>query len=104
MVRRSDFRLTVWLVAYASLTVSSMVLGDFSTSLEMTGVGDVRRSDSRHQGRGVLCTTKTRMVIRVSQYCGPLRIRRQRWTAGRRLPAATLNLSSGNAGSCCMWM
>ena len=37
MVRRSDFRLTLWLVAYASLTVSSMVLGDFSTSLEMTG-------------------------------------------------------------------
>ena len=36
MVRRSDFRLTLWLVAYASLTVSSMVLGDFSTSLEMT--------------------------------------------------------------------
>ena len=37
MVRRSDFSLTVWLVAYASLTGSSMVLGDFSTSLEMTG-------------------------------------------------------------------
>ena len=37
MVRRSDFRLTLWLVAHASLTVSSMVLGDFSTSLEMTG-------------------------------------------------------------------
>ena len=47
---------------------------------------DVRRSDSqthlmsdiRRQKGGVLCTTKTRMVIRVSQYCGPLRIRRQR--------------------------
>ena len=37
MVRRSDFRLTVWLVAYASLTVSSMVPEDFSTPLEMTG-------------------------------------------------------------------
>ena len=37
MVRRSDFRLTLWLVAYASLTVSGIVLGDFSTSLEMTG-------------------------------------------------------------------
>ena len=37
MVRRSDFRLTLWLVVYASFTVSSMVLGDFSTSLEMTG-------------------------------------------------------------------
>ena len=68
----------------------------------MTGVGDVRRSDSRHQEGGVLCTTKTRMVIRASQYCGPLRIRRQRWTAGRRFSAAALNLSSGNAGSC--WM
>ena len=33
MVRRSDFRLTVWLVAYASLAVSSIVLGDFSTLL-----------------------------------------------------------------------
>ena len=33
MVRRPDFRLTVWLVTYASLTVSSMVLGDFSTLL-----------------------------------------------------------------------
>lgn len=30
MVRRSDFRLTVWLVAYASLTVSSIVSGDSS--------------------------------------------------------------------------
>ena len=37
MVRRPDFRVTVRLVAYASLTVSSMVLGGFSTSLEMTG-------------------------------------------------------------------
>ena len=61
MVRRPDFRLTVWLVAYVSLTVSSMVLEDFSTPLEMTGVGDVRRSDSRHQEGGVLCTTKTRI-------------------------------------------
>ena len=120
MVRRPDFRLTVWLVAYASLAVSSIVLGDFSTllrsarndgerDLRFEGYGDnregdVRRSDSRHQEGGVLCTTKTRMVIRVSLYCGPLRIRRQRWTAGRGLPAATLNLSSGNAGSCCMWM
>ena len=33
MVRRADFRLTVWLVAYASLAVSSIVLGDFSTLL-----------------------------------------------------------------------
>ncbi len=41
MVRRPDFRLTVWLVAYASLTVSSMVLGDFSTSLEMTGIREI---------------------------------------------------------------
>ena len=73
MVRRPDFRLTVWLVAYVSLTVSSMVLEDFSTPLEMTGVGDVRRSDSRHQEGGVLCTTKTRIrdpcqsVLRASQ-------------------------------------
>ena len=41
MVRRPDFRLTVWLVTYASLTVSSMVLGDFSTSLEMTGIREI---------------------------------------------------------------
>ena len=41
MVRRPDFRLTVWLVAYASLTVSSMVLGDFSTPLEMTGIREI---------------------------------------------------------------
>ena len=47
-------------------------------------------------------STKTRMDIRAGQYCRPLRIRRQRCTAGRRLPAAALNLSSGNAGSC--WM
>ena len=33
MVRRPDFRLTVWLVANASLAVSSIVLGDFSTLL-----------------------------------------------------------------------
>ena len=33
MVRRADFRLTVWLVANASLAVSSIVLGDFSTLL-----------------------------------------------------------------------
>ena len=33
MVRRADFRLTVWLVTYASLAVSSIVLGDFSTLL-----------------------------------------------------------------------
>ena len=36
-IRRSDFRLTVWLVTFHLLMVSSMVLGDFSTSLEMTG-------------------------------------------------------------------
>ena len=36
-VRRSDFRQAVWLVAYVSLAVSSIVLGDFSTALEMTG-------------------------------------------------------------------
>lgn len=35
-IRRSDFRLTVWLVTFHLLMVSSMVLGDFSTSLEMT--------------------------------------------------------------------
>ena len=46
-------------------------------------------------------STKTRIQIPARQYCGPLRIRRQRWTAGRRFPAAALNLSSGNAGSCC---
>ena len=33
MVRRADFRLTVWLVVYALLAVSSIVLGDFSTLL-----------------------------------------------------------------------
>lgn len=103
MVRRPDFRLTVWLVAYVSLTVSSMVLEDFSTPLEMTGVGDVRRSDSRHQEGGVLCTTKTRIrdpcqsVLRASQnQASTLSIQES--------PAAALNLSSGNAGSCCMWM
>lgn len=32
-VRRSDFRLAVWLVAYVSLAVSSIVLGDFSTPI-----------------------------------------------------------------------
>ena len=100
MVRRPDFRLTVWLVAYVSLTVSSMVLEDFSTPLEMTGVGDVRRSDSRHQEGGVLCTTKTRIrdpcqsVLRASQnQASTLSIQES--------PAAALNLSSGNAGSCC---
>ena len=33
MVRRPDFRLTVWLVTFHLLTVSSIVLGDFSTLL-----------------------------------------------------------------------
>lgn len=52
-VRRSDFRQAVWLVAYASLTVSSIVLGDFSTALEMTEASPdnqtVRQSDFRLQ-------------------------------------------------------
>ncbi len=34
-VRRSDFRLAVWLVA------GGIVVGDFSTVLEMTGAGKV---------------------------------------------------------------
>ena len=33
MVRRPDFRLTVWLVTFHLLTAGSMVLGDFSTPL-----------------------------------------------------------------------
>ena len=41
MVRRPDFRLTVWLVTFHLLMVSSMVLGDFSTSLEMTGIREI---------------------------------------------------------------
>lgn len=57
MVRRPDFRLTVWLVAYASLTVSTMVPEDFSTSLEMTGVKvetvDARLSDYQTVKRGL---------------------------------------------------
>ena len=45
-VRRSDFRrldirLAVWLAAYAPLTAGGMVAGDFSTALEMTGVGEI---------------------------------------------------------------
>ena len=36
-IQTSDVRLAVWLVAYVSLAVSSIVLGDFSTALEMTG-------------------------------------------------------------------
>lgn len=36
MVRRPDFRLTVWLVTFHLLTAGSMALGDFSASLEMT--------------------------------------------------------------------
>ena len=48
MVRRSDFRLTVWLVAYASLTVSSMVLGDFST-LHRSARNDRDKRDLREE-------------------------------------------------------
>ena len=41
MVRRPDFRLTVWLVTFHLLMAGSMVLGDFSTSLEMTGIREI---------------------------------------------------------------
>ena len=47
MVRRSDFRLTVWLVAYASLTVSSIVLGDSSVQFLLTSAKVGRRLAAR---------------------------------------------------------
>ena len=37
----SDVRLAVWLAAYTPLTAGGMVAGDFSSTLEMTGVGEI---------------------------------------------------------------
>lgn len=37
----SDVRLVVWLAAYAPLTAGGMVAGIFSTTLEMTGAGEI---------------------------------------------------------------
>ena len=46
-IRRSDFRLTVWLVAYASLTVSSIVSGDSSVQFLLTSAKVGRRLAAR---------------------------------------------------------
>lgn len=47
MVRRSDFRLTVWLVVYASLTVSSIVSGEASVQFLLTSAKVGRRLAAR---------------------------------------------------------